>query len=211
MISLGSAVGVAVIELGMVVTPGPNMMYLVSRSLIQGRTAGLVSLGGVVTGFLFYVLATAAGLSLLFVAVPELFVAIKVAGAAYLLWLAWGMVRGSKNAFSPDTDLPQHSTRRLYGMGLTTCLLNPKIALMYGALLPQFVRPDAGPTALQLIELGCVQVLVATLMNGTWVLLAGRVSRRLRRSRRAESGVRWGTAGLLTFFAVHLGLARASA
>lgn len=85
MITLAGVVGVAAIAFGMVITPGPNMMYLVSRSISQGRGAGLVSLSGVVTGFCLYVLATAAGLSVLFLAVPSLFVAVKVAGAAYPL------------------------------------------------------------------------------------------------------------------------------
>jgi len=211
MISVSAALGVATIALGMVMTPGPNMMYLVSRSLTQGRAAGLTSLGGVVTGFLLYVLATAAGLSLLFAAVPELFVTVKVLGACYLLWLAWGMVRGTRSAFSASGDLPQHGPRRLFLMGLTTCLLNPKIALMYGALLPQFVRPGDGPSAVQLIELGLVQIVVATTVNALWVVLAGRVSRWMQRSRRADRGVRWTAGGLLTYFAIHLGLARASA
>lgn len=210
MISASAALGVAVIAFGMVITPGPNMMYLVSRSLTQGRRAGLVSLAGVVTGFTLYVAATAAGLSLLFVAVPGLFVAVKLAGAAYLAWLAIGLVRGGRSAFDPDLSLPAHSTRRLFAMGITTCLLNPKIALMYSALLPQFVRPGDGPTGLQLVELGTVQILVAALVNASWVLLAARLARVLARSRRAERGVRWTSAGLLTWFAVHLGLARAA-
>jgi len=211
MISFGAATGVAMIAFGMVITPGPNMMYLISRSLTQGSAAGLVSLSGVVTGFAVYILATAAGLSLLFMAVPGLFITVKVLGACYLIWLAWGMLRGNKNAFSPDADLPRHSGGRLFAMGFTTCLLNPKIALMYGALLPQFVRPDAGPTWIQLLELGLVQLIVATLMNATWVMLAGRMSLWLRRRPRVDKGVRWTTGGLLIFFAVHLGLARTPA
>lgn len=115
----------------------------------------------------------------------------KVAGAAYLIYLASGMVRDTRNGFNPKAGLPHHSARRPYAMGITTCLLNPKIALMYGALLPQFVRPADGPTAPQLIELGLVQIVVATVMNAMWVLLASQVSRLLSRSRRAERGVRW--------------------
>ncbi|GGR39528.1 threonine/homoserine/homoserine lactone efflux protein [Nocardioides luteus] len=211
MISASAALAVATIALGMVITPGPNMMYLVSRSLVQGRTAGLVSLAGVVTGFVLYVLATTLGLALLFAVVPELFVAIKIAGVAYLLYLAWGMVRGSNHALTPDADLPRHSVWRLYLTGLATCLLNPKIALMYGALLPQFVHPGSGPTSLQLIELGLVQIAVATVVNAGWVVLAGRASALLRRSRRVERGVRWTAGGLLAGFAMHLGFTRASA
>jgi len=211
MVSVSAALGVAAVAFGMVITPGPNMMYLVSRSLTQGRGAGLVSLGGVVTGLVLYILATAAGLSILFVAVPEVFVTVKILGAVYLLWLAVGMIRTSRSVFRPDVRLPHHSGRRLYAMGTATCLLNPKVALMYGALLPQFVHPNSGPTAMQLIELGLVQIIVGTLVNAMWVLLAGHASRLLERSHRADRGVRWTAAGLLSFFAVHLGLARASA
>lgn len=211
MIAWSAAVGVAVIVLGMVSTPGPNMMYLVSRSLTQGRRAGMISLFGVITGFVVYLLATAAGLTLLFTAVPELFLTVKVLGAAYLLWLALGMLRGTRNAFRPDARLPHHSARRLYAMGATTCLLNPKMALVYGALLPQFVEPGRGPTAVQLIELGLVQVVVAGTMNAVWVLLAGRLALLLRRSPRADRGVRWATAGILSGFAIHLGLTRPAA
>jgi threonine/homoserine/homoserine lactone efflux protein len=209
MIPLSSALGVAAIAFGMVVTPGPNMMYLVTRSLTQGRLAGLISLGGVVTGFVLYVIATAAGLSLLFAAVPALFVTVKLLGAAYLLWLAWGMVRGGRHPFRPDVGMPHHSPRRLYLMGMTTCLLNPKLALMYGALLPQFVVAGAGSTTLQLVEIGCVQIVVAAIMNATWVVLAARLAVLLQRSRSAERVVRWASGGLLAFFGVHLGLARA--
>lgn len=144
MISLGAALGVAAIAVAFVVTPGPNMIYLVSRSLSQGRRAGLISLGGVACGFLAYLMATTAGLAALFVAAPALFVVVKLLGAAYLLYLAWGILRpGGRGMFTPDTDTQPHSPRRLFLMGLTTCLLNPKIALMYAALLPQFLDPAA--------------------------------------------------------------------
>src|SRR5690349_24826319 len=93
MISLGAVLGVAAVALGMVLTPGPNMMYVVSRSITQGRRAGLISLGGVAVGFVFYIFATALGLSALFSAVPELYLSVKLAGAAYIGWLAWQAVR----------------------------------------------------------------------------------------------------------------------
>lgn len=207
MISISAAFGIAAIAFGMVITPGPNMLYLVSRSLTQGRQAGLLSLVGVVTGFVAYLIATAAGLSLIFLAVPDLFIAVKLVGAVYLLWLAWGILRGSRSAFSPDADLPRHSARRLYAMGLATCLLNPKIALMYGALLPQFLDPNTGAPAVQLIQAGAVQIVVATIMNAAWVLGAAQIARLVGRSSIADRGTRWTSAGLLTFFAIHLGLA----
>lgn len=207
MIQPSAAVGVAVIAFGMVITPGPNMMYLVSRSLVQGVGAGLTSLGGVLTGFLVYICATAAGLAVVFRTVPVAFVVLKVAGVAYLLWLAFGILRGTRSAFKPQ-DLPPHSPRRLYLMGIATCLLNPKIALMYLALFPQFVDKSAGNIGWQMIQLGLVQALVAGVMNAAWVLAAGGAARLLNRSAVADRLVRVLTGGMLAFFAVHLGMAQ---
>jgi threonine/homoserine/homoserine lactone efflux protein len=93
MITYESLLGVTAVALGMVLTPGPNMMYLVSRSITQGRRAGLISLGGVALGFLVYLTLATLGLSAFFAAVPELYLVIKLAGAAYLAWLAWQAVR----------------------------------------------------------------------------------------------------------------------
>jgi threonine/homoserine/homoserine lactone efflux protein len=182
------------------------MMYLVSRSLVQGVPAGLISLCGVITGFLIYIFATAVGLAVVFTTVPAAFWVLKAAGACYLLWLALGIVRGKRSAFKPQS-LPPHSPRRLYAMGLTTCLLNPKIALMYLALFPQFVDSKAGHTALQIVQLGLVQALVAGLVNAGWVLAAGGAARLLAKSATADRVVRYLTGAMLTFFAVHLGLA----
>lgn len=207
MLTTAAIVGVATVAFAMVITPGPNMVYLVSRSISQGRTAGMMSLAGVVVGFAMYVVATAAGLSALFATVPELFVVVKVVGAAYLLYLAWGIVTGGRGIFRSE-PLPPHSPRRLFTMGLATCLLNPKIALMYAALLPQFVDPARGEVTLQILTLGLVQIAVAATVNAAWVLLAASVAGRLERSRTAERLTRWVTGTLLGGFAVQLGLSR---
>lgn len=192
------------IALGLVITPGPNMIYLVSRSLGQGRRAGLISLVGVAAGFLIYLVATTAGLAALFVAVPAIFVVVKLLGAAYLLYLAWGILRpGGKGMFTDDPSVTAHSPRRPFSMGLLTCLLNPKIALMYAALLPQFVDPDlpAGP---QLLLLGLVQITVAVSVNAGWVLAAAWVATLFRARPSAQRLQRWITGSLLGGFAVHL-------
>ncbi|WP_203834487.1 LysE family translocator [Winogradskya humida] len=160
----------------MVLTPGPNMMYLVSRSITQGRRAGIVSLGGVALGFLIYLTATSLGLAAVFVAVPELYLSVKLAGAAYLAWLAFKTLRrGGTSVFEPQ-DLAADSPRRLFTMGLMTNLLNPKAALMYLSLIPQFIRPDAGHVALQGFLLGSVQILISMTVNLTLVLAAGTVA-----------------------------------
>ncbi len=90
---LSNLLAFAAVALGMVLTPGPNMVYLISRSICQGRTAGLISLGGVALGFVVYMLCAAFGITALVLAVPYAYDAIRIAGAAYLLWLAWQAVR----------------------------------------------------------------------------------------------------------------------
>jgi threonine/homoserine/homoserine lactone efflux protein len=172
----GSLLGIAAVALGLVLTPGPNMIYLVSRSIVQGRKAGLVSLLGVGAGFLVYLAAATAGIATVFVLVPPLYTAIKLAGAGYLLWLAWKAVRpGGESAFAPRA-LPVDPPRRLFAMGLVTNLLNPKIAILYVSLLPQFVDPARGHVAEQTFLLGATQIAVALTLNAVIVLSAGTVA-----------------------------------
>lgn len=168
--------GVFGVALAMVLTPGPNMMYLVSRSITQGRRAGLISLGGVAVGFLVYLTATNVGLAAVFVAVPELYLTIKIAGAAYLGWLAVKALRPGGTAVFAPTALPPDSPRRLFAMGLMTNLLNPKIAVMYLSLIPQFERPAQGHLVLQGFALGAVQIVVALTVNCLIVLAAGTIA-----------------------------------
>jgi threonine/homoserine/homoserine lactone efflux protein len=172
----GSLLGIAAVALGLVLTPGPNMIYLVSRSIVQGRRAGLISLVGVGVGFLVYLAAATAGIATVFVLVPPLYTAIKLAGAAYLLWLAWKAVRpGGESAFAPRA-LPVDPPRRLFTMGLVTNLLNPKIAILYVSLLPQFVDPARGHVAEQTFLLGITQIAIALTVNSLIVLSAGTVA-----------------------------------
>ena len=172
----GSMLGVAAVALGMVLTPGPNMIYLVSRSITQGRRAGLFSLSGVAVGFLIYLAAATLGLAAVFTLVPEVYVGVKLAGAGYLLWLAWKALKpGGMSVFTPQ-ELPPDSPRRLFLMGLLTNLLNPKIAVMYVSLIPQFVDPSAGHVLLQSFTLGSVQIAVALTGNAAIVLSAATLS-----------------------------------
>lgn len=176
MIENSALLAVAAIALGMVLTPGPNMVYLLSRSITQGRRAGLISLGGVAAGFLCYLVAATLGISALFAAVPQLYLAVKLAGACYLGWLAWQALRpGGTSVFSPAA-LQKDSPTRLFAMGLTTNLLNPKIAIVYAALIPQFVDPDGGRVWLQSLTLGGVQILVALTVNAAIVVAAGSIA-----------------------------------
>lgn len=181
MIETSALLGVAVAALGLVLTPGPNMMYLVSRTISQGRRAGLVSLAGVALGFGVYLVAATAGITAVFAMVPALYLALKVTGALYLVYLAWKTLRpGGVSLFAP-TELPADSPRRLFGMGLVTNLLNPKIAILYMALIPQFVTPARGQVWLQSLTLGAVQIAIAVTVNGLIVLSAGAISTFLAR------------------------------
>jgi threonine/homoserine/homoserine lactone efflux protein len=175
-VTISAVLAVSAVALGMVLTPGPNMMYLVSRSITQGRRAGLVSLAGVALGFLIYLTATNLGLSILFVAVPSLYLVIKLAGAAYLGWLAWKTLRpGGVSVFAPEPLAPDSPTK-LFTMGLLTNLLNPKAAIMYLSLIPQFVRPDQGHVMAQGFLLGGVQLAISMAVNLVIILAAGAIA-----------------------------------
>ncbi|MFF7354458.1 LysE family translocator [Streptomyces filipinensis] len=176
MVELSGILGVSVVALGMVLTPGPNMIYLVSRSITQGRRAGMISLGGVALGFMMYLLAANLGLSVVFLAVPELYIAVKLAGAGYLAYLAWNALKpGGISVFDPQ-DVPHDSPRKLFTMGLMTNLLNPKIAIMYLSLIPQFIDLHKGHVLLQGIILGSFQIVVSIAVNMTIVLAAGTIA-----------------------------------
>lgn len=176
MVSLGAALGVMSVALAIVLTPGPNMMYLVSRSITQGRRAGLISLAGVAVGFLVYLVAANLGLAVVLARVPQIYLAIKIAGAAYLVWLAWKAIKpGGVSVFQPQ-EVPPDSPLRLFSMGLMTNLLNPKIAVLYVSLLPQFVDVRAGHVLLQGMILGGLQIIVSVAVNCVIALAAGTIS-----------------------------------
>ena len=134
------------ISLGMALTPGPNMVYIISRSICQGRSAGLISLGGVALGFVFYMVFAAFGITALLMAVPYAYDALRMGGAVYLFYLAWQAIRpGGRSPFE-IRQLPKDSPRKLFTMGFITNLLNPKAAVMYLAIIPQFIDHGQGNT-----------------------------------------------------------------
>jgi threonine/homoserine/homoserine lactone efflux protein len=173
MIPVADLVVFAGAALLMVLTPGPNMIYLISRSICQGRSAGFVSLTGVVAGFLLHMFAAALGLTALFMAVPLAYEALKWAGAAYLLYLAWQAVKpGARSPFQAK-ELPIDSTTKLFSMGFFTSILNPKIAVFYLSIFPQFVSPEHGSVFLQSVILGVTQISISGTVNGLIVVFSG--------------------------------------
>jgi threonine/homoserine/homoserine lactone efflux protein len=166
----------AAASLLMVLTPGPNMIYLISRSICQGRKAGLVSLLGVVAGFFVHLFAAAAGLTAVFLAVPVAYEVLKWAGALYLLWLAWQAVKpGARSPFEAQ-QLPPDSTRKLVTMGFLTSALNPKIAVFYLSVFPQFITPEHGSVFTQSVMLGFTQISVSFMVNALIAMFAASIA-----------------------------------
>jgi len=153
-------------------TPGPVWIYLLSRTLAQGRRAGYFSLLGVMAGVFVHVLLAAFGLSVVLLAVPFAFDAIKLAGCAYLLWLAYTTLRGGGMSFAPQ-PLDPVPDRVLFRQAMVASIVNPKVAVFYLSLFPQFIAPAAGSVLLQSLALGTVHVVVSTLVDGALVTLAG--------------------------------------
>lgn len=190
----------------MVLTPGPNMVYLISRSLCQGRAAGLLSLLGVVAGFLLHMLAAALGLTALFLAVPFAYAVLKWGGAAYLLWLAWQACRPGGGSPFATRALVADSPRRLFLMGFITNVLNPKIAVFYLAILPQFLLPGAGSVFRQSLQLGLVQIAISFSVNLLIVMFAARLAAGFRRRQRWLALQRYLMGGVLATLAVRMAL-----
>ena len=169
--------------LALIVVPGPAVLYIVAQSIDGGRLAGLVSAFGVALGGLVHVAAAAVGLSALLVSSATAFTVVKLSGAAYLIGL--GVHTLLHHREPPDeTVRRERRLRRLFWQGTVVNVLNPKTALFFLAFLPQFVDPDRGSVAVQLLVLGLLFVVLAVCSDSLWALGAGTASERLRVSRR---------------------------
>jgi threonine/homoserine/homoserine lactone efflux protein len=204
MISLAAASGIALVELGMALTPGPNMIYLVSRSIGQGWRAGMTSLAGTAVGFVVYMTMANLGLAAIFLVVPSLFIALKVVGAVYLLRLAYKtLLPGGKSMFE-TSELPRDTFGKLFRMGLVTNLLNPKVAILYLAVIPQFIDPAAGSVVAQGFQLGAIQIAIGVAVNGAVILAAGSIAVFLQRRPQWVRWQKWVTGTLLGAVGVKL-------
>ncbi|VFB21196.1 LysE family translocator [Pseudomonas fragi] len=160
----------------LVLTPGPNMIYLISRSICQGRKAGVTSLLGVVAGFFVHMFAAAAGLTAVFMAVPMAYEALKRAGALYLLWMAWQAVRPGASSPFEARDLAPDAMPKLLTMGFMTSVLNPKVAVFYLSVFPQFINPEHDSMFTQSIVLGLTQISVSFTVNLLIALFASGIA-----------------------------------
>lgn len=166
----------AALAFGLVLTPGPNMIYLISRAIGQGRTAGLISLAGIAVAFLVYMLAAVLGITALLFAVPLAYDALRLTGAAYLSFLAYQTLSpGGRSPFQVR-DLKPDPPAKLFSMGLLTALLNPKVAMLYLSLLPQFIDPERGAVLAQSLTLGALQITISVTVNALIVMSAATIA-----------------------------------
>jgi len=154
------------------VTPGPAVLYIVARSVDQGRVAGLVSALGVALGTMIHVVAAALGVSALLVASATAFAVLKYLGAAYLIYLGIRKLLERDLEHQYRSQIP-HSLGRIFRQGVVVNVLNPKTALFFLAFLPQFVDVSRGSATLQMVVLGCLFVTMGLLSDGVWAIVAG--------------------------------------
>lgn len=184
----------------MLAVPGPSVLYVVARSVEQGRAAGIYSMLGLETGAMIHVLAAAGGLAALLASCPPAFTTLKIAGAGYLLYLGIRQFR-TRPVLQSSAVLRRSPRRDLYCRGVLVDLLNPKTALFFVAFLPQFVDPARGSVATQMAVLGMLFVALAAVCDGSYALVAGGLAPRIGRSLEAQSRINVATGG------VYVGLA----
>jgi threonine/homoserine/homoserine lactone efflux protein len=192
----------------LLLVPGPAVLYVVSRSMQQGRRAGLISVAGLHTGTLVHIAAAAGGLSALLVRSALLFSVVKYAGAAYLVVIGIGTLR-RKDEPTETVGSPR-SARRLYSQGFVVNVLNPKTALFFFAFLPQFTDVDRGHVPLQMTVFGLAFLVLGLTTDSLYAVLGARVGGRLRTSERLRRRQRYATGGVLIGLGAVAGLSGAS-
>jgi threonine/homoserine/homoserine lactone efflux protein len=200
----------ALAALVLVVSPGPNMIYLISRTITQGKNAGLISLIGVICGFLFHIIMVSFGLTAVLFAVPFAYTLLKTMGVFYLLYLAYQAIKpNSKNIFDTKTDLPNDKPRKLFIIGFLTNVLNPKVALFYLSFFPQFIKPEYGSIMIQSLQLGATQVFVSFSINFIIVLTASKVAFFFAKNPSWVQAQKWFMASVLTGLAIKMAISKA--
>lgn len=194
----------------MVISPGPNMIYLISRSITQGKTAGLVSLVGVICGFLFHIVLAGFGLTAILLAVPFVYGILKISGAIYLLYLAYQAIKpNGKTFFEVNEHIAKDKPRKLFLMGFLTNLLNPKMAVFYLSFFPQFIKPEYGSILGQSMALGITQIFISFTINFIIVMTAAKMASFLTRNPLWVRTQKWFMASVLTFLAIKMVLSKA--
>ena len=187
------------------ITPGPDMLYVIARSVSQGRPAGIVSALGIAGGLIVHTLAVALGLAGLMVAVPVAYEIVKYAGAGYLVYLG---IRTLRDRQDPNAEVPitQDTLGAIFLQGVLTNVLNPKVALFFLAFLPQFVDASRGSVAAQIVVLGMLFNTSGTIVNVGVALAASYTGGRLRNRLESPAILRWVTGSVYLGLGVRLAL-----
>ena len=175
----------------LLLTPGPAVLYVIARSVNQGRVAGVVSVLGLEVGTLFHVAAAALGLSALLLSSALAFSLVKYLGAAYLIYLGIRKLMAREEDRQDEVGRSVASLKRVFWEGVVVNVLNPKTALFFFAFLPQFITPSRGNVTTQMLFLGCLFVVLATLSDGVYALAAGSVGHWLKGNRHFLKGERY--------------------
>ncbi len=186
------------------IAPGPDTLYILSRTTSQGWRAGAVAALGIGAGCWVHIFAAALGLSALLAASATAFTVLKWVGGAYLVWMGISMLRTPAQTLVPGARAPQQRLRRIFAQGFATNALNPKVALFFLAFLPQFIEPDAPHKALAFIFLGCVFNFNATLWNLFVAWSAARIARRVKDSRAVRTWINRTIGGVFIYLGVRL-------
>jgi threonine/homoserine/homoserine lactone efflux protein len=193
----------------LVISPGPNMIYLISKSITQGKKSGFISLAGVVCGFLFHIIMVSFGLTAVLLAVPLVYTVLKALGTVYLLYLAYQAVKPkSRNIFDVDKNVAHDSPKKLFTIGFLTNVLNPKVAVFYLSFFPQFIKPEYGSVFTQSLELGVIQVLISFSINFIIVLTAARVALFFSNNPVWIKIQKWFMASVLTYLAIKMAFSK---
>jgi len=191
--------------LPLIITPGPDIIYITTRGIAQGRQAGLISTLGVCTGYVVHTLLAVLGLTALVYASETLFNVLRYAGAAYLLYLGIKAIR-SKSRIELKTDKKLLGNSRMYLTGVVTSVMNPKAILFFISYLPQFTVPEAGNLTGQLFVLGALFTGMCALVYGMYGFFSGTIGERLSESPRVSDLMRWLTGSVLIGLGVRLAL-----
>ena len=170
--------GVAVL---LALSPGPDNLFVLTQSVLWGKAAGLWVVLGLCTGVLGHTLAVSVGLAAVFAASQTAFLVVKLAGAAYLLYLAWGALRAGQASLNGARP-PRQTGAQLYRRGVIMSLTNPKVTVFFLAFLPQFASPTRGSIGLQMLMLGMLFMLAAFIVFSILAVFSGTVGERLQRS-----------------------------
>ena len=185
--------------------PGPGMLYAAAQTLAGGRSTGLLGTVGLALGGYLHVIAAAAGLSVVFHAVPPLYAAVKLVGAAYLVWLGISMIRAKASGADGAPVVARKTGKRALAQGITVEMLNPKTAMFFLDFLPQFTDPAASlPVWAQFMILGSIVNLMFALADVAAVLLASSVMTRLGRANRLQSAVQKLGGGIMVALGIRL-------